>query len=108
MSNWRNIKIEGVTGICKCVAEFDVWAVQKAPYAKFKIKVFEDAEGKYIGYTNLRVKSLKDGSPEGGIGFGASVDEALGDTLQYFMNMINERPSELTEEDIKYSDPCDF
>jgi hypothetical protein len=69
MIDWKDIKIEGISKIDKCAAEFDVWAVGIVPYAKFKVKVFEGSDNKFTGYTNLRLKSLIDGSPEGGVGF---------------------------------------
>lgn len=106
--SWKNIKIEGISKIDKLVAEFDIWAIPTVPNAKFKIKIFESQSGKYIGYTNLRVKSNFDGSPEGGIGYGKTIDEALVDTLKYFMELVKQKGIELNENDIEYSDPSDF
>ncbi|HOV28405.1 MAG TPA: hypothetical protein PK566_18885 [Pseudobacteroides sp.] len=106
--DWNKIDIKGISRIDKCVAEFDVWAIPTVPYAKFKVKVFQDLNGKYTGYTNLRVKSDFDGSPEGGIGYGNSIDEALENTLQYFMELVKQKGEELGEEDIEYSESSDF
>lgn len=108
MNSWKDIKIEGVNKIDKFVAEFDIWAIKKVPFAKFKVKIYEGCDGKYTGYTNIRIKNKIDGSPEGGIGFGLNVAEALQDTIKYFMEQINLIGGELTENDIEYSDPNDF
>lgn len=105
---WKNIVIKGISRIDKCVAEFDVWAIPYVPYAKFKVKVFEDCNGKFTGYTDLRLKNTIDGSPEGGIGYGHTIDEALEDTLKYFMDLFKHYERELLEEDFEYSNPSDF
>ncbi len=105
---WEDIRIEGISKIDRCVAEFDVWAIPTVPYAKFKVKVFMNVQGNYTGYTDLTIKSPLDGSPEGGIGFGLSIDEALEDTLKYFMDLVQKRGGKLFEEDIEYVEPSDF
>ena len=39
--DWKNIKIEGIANIEKCVGEFNVGELLKTPYSKFKVKIFE-------------------------------------------------------------------
>ena len=104
--DWKNLKIDGVARIDKCVAEFDVWELNLSPWGKFKVKIFEGSDGRYTGHTNLRLKS-KDGSPEGGVGFGSTVEEALNDTINYFLNMLRKHEN-LNENDFESADPYDF
>ena len=105
---WKNVKIQNVSKIEKCVAEFVVWAVELLPYAKMKVKIFEDQDGYFTGQTDIRVKSKFDGSPEGGIGHGATIDETLEDTLNYFMELVQDYQNRLEPEDIEYSEWSDF
>lgn len=107
MGDWKSIKINEIAKIEKCVAEFNVWELNITPYAKFKVKIFEGANGHFTGYTNILLKSMLDGSPECGVGYGKTIDEALQDTVQYFMKMLEEREG-LTADDFEWSDPTDF
>lgn len=104
---WKEIRIKGIAKIDKCVAEFAVWEFDKTPWAKFKVKVFESDDGKFTGYTNLQLKSLLDGSPEAGVGHGNTIEEALEDTIHYFMSMLNER-EDLSDKDFEACNPYDF
>lgn len=106
MTDWKNIKIEGVVEIEKCVAEFSVSEMKYTPWLNFKVKIYESQSGKFTGVTNLMLKD-SDGSPCGGIGYGNSVSEALEDTVNYFMGMLKERDT-LSEEDFEAADPYDF
>ena len=105
MSRWQDICLENIS-IEKNVAEFNVWDVKNAPYAKYKVKVFESAEGKYTAYTNLQLIDF-DGTPYCGVGYGESIERALEDSIQCFMKMCNERDT-LTERDFCYINPGDF
>jgi hypothetical protein len=107
MSEWKNIKIEGISRIEKCVAEFQVWEIGRIPSSKFKVKIFEDQNGHFTGFTNLGIKSLLDGSPEFGVGSGKNIAEALENTVNYFVDELNKR-QDLTEEDFEWADPDDF
>ncbi len=106
MNNWKNLKINSIAKIEKCEAEFDVWEFEKTPYAKFKVKIFEDTDGKYVGYTNLKIKDA-DGCPFGGVGFGQTTTEALKNTILNFLEMLNEK-EEWKEEEFECADPYDF
>lgn len=111
---WKEIKLENLSGIDKCVGEFQVWMIGILPYAKMKVKIFESNEGKFTGYTDIQIKRSFDGSFEGAVGFGESVDTALENTIKYFLKMIKsdypreKYPDGLSEEDILYSDYSDF
>lgn len=106
MERWQDIKIEGIARIEKSVAEFDVVELEKTPYSKFKVKIYESPDGTFTGYTNLRVKD-ETGDACGGLGHGETVEEALKDTIEYFLNMIDEN-QDISEEDFECSDPFDF
>lgn len=56
MDDWRNIRIEGVAKIEKRVAEFQVWELNKTPYAKFKVKIIEWQDNQFTGFTNIGVR----------------------------------------------------
>ena len=108
MNKWKDVKLGGVSKIDRLAAEFDVWSIEKLPYAKFKVKIFEDISGKYTGYTDVRIKDPATGCPEGAVGWGETVAEALENTVKYFMNEIEKRGGVLTEDDIEYVEPSDF
>ena len=101
MNEWKKIKVDGIVGIEKCVAEFQVWELYKTPYAKFKVRVFE-RETSFVGYTNISVKDK-----ERSVGYGLSIEEALEDTLINFMEVLDQR-AEFVESDFKWSHPHDF
>lgn len=106
MEKWRNIKINGIVKIEKLVEEFEVWELNKIPHGKFKIKIFEAADGKFTGRTNLMVID-KTNSFCAGVGYGNTVSEALSDTIRYFYALIEEIDN-LTEECFEYVDFMDF
>ncbi len=94
--DWKNIKIEGIANIEKCVGE-----LLKTPYSKFKVKIFESQKGVYTGYTNLLIND------DPGVGSGKSVEDALKETIENFLEMINENQCD-SEEDFNCADPFDF
>lgn len=106
MIRWQDLKISGIARIEKCVAEFDIMELNYTPYSKFKIKIFEDSKGGFTGYTNLRIKD-NIGDSSGGVGHGNTIDEALEDTILYFLKMLSEKQN-WVEEDFECSDPFDF
>lgn len=90
MDDWKNIRIPGIANIRKCVAEFEVHELIKTPYGKFKVKIYEDKHGHFTGYTILQLKD-SDGCPFCGVGYGETVNEALKDTIKYFLRMLDEK-----------------
>lgn len=106
---WHELKIENVGAIEKTVAEFTIWMVAILPYAKMKVKIYEDQSGNYTGMTDLRIKRKFDGSPESAIGHGDSIEAALEDTIRYFNKMLKiDGFDQLSEDDIEYSEYSDF
>ena len=106
MADWTEVKIKGIIKIERLVDEFEVWELNKIPHGKFKIKIFETAEGTFTGRTNLMVID-KTNSFCAGVGYGNTVSEALGDTIRYFYSLIEEVDN-LTEECFEYVDVIDF
>lgn len=103
---WKSFKLNGIADIEKCVAEFNVRELNLTPYGKYKVKIFEKSNGKFVGYTNLMLKD-ETGSPYSGVGYGDDVESALIDTIEYFQKALKEKEF-LSEDDFICSDPYDF
>lgn len=63
------------------------------------------SNGNFAGYTNLLLKT--ESGPECAVGYGNSVEEALKDTVTYFLSMLNQR-THLSQDDFEAVDPYDF
>lgn len=108
MNKWKEINIEGIAKIEKCVAEFNIWELNISPYAKFKIKIFENKTNNFTGYSNLQVIDEVGGN-NCAVGYGNTVEEALEDTIRCFLKMTNRKPPhEWVESDFMCSDSFDF
>lgn len=107
---WKDLKIDKIGAIEKCVAEFQVWANDILPYGKMKVKIYEQQDGLFLGYTDIRVIRKFDNSAEAAVGHGKSVEDALVDTINYFNQMVDSDYPEsgLTEADIEYVEHSDF
>lgn len=106
MISWNQIQIDGIARIEKAVAEFNVWEVEKIPHGKFKVKIYEQPDGKYLGYTNLQVKDEND-SFYAAVGHGDTIEAALEDTIRYFLSLL-QRKENWDEADFSYGDSSDF
>ena len=79
-----------------------------------KIKIYEDQDKTYTGITDVRVRRKFDGEFEGGVGYGKSIEEALEDTIGWFLQVVDmdypiaDYPDGLTENDIEYVGYSDF
>lgn len=106
---WKNINVDQVGNIEKMVGEFLIWMPELLPYAKMKIKIYENRDGKYTGYTDVRILRVYDKTPEGAVGFGNSVEVALEQTLKNFVEIaMLDYSGKLEDKDIEYSDWSDF
>jgi len=104
---WRNLKLDSVE-IEKLVAEFIVW-MPVLPYAKMKVKIYENQSGRFSGTTDLRIKRKFDSCPESALGTGNTIEETLKNTIKCFNDILKEDGfEELTPEDIEYSEWSDF
>jgi len=105
-NGWKDIKITGIAKIEKCVGEFNVWELHKSPYGKFKVKLFESADGGYTGYSNLQVADPFGGF-ECAVGYGKTQQEALQNTIEDFLRLVS-RKAQWSEQDFRCADPFDF
>ncbi|QBO35746.1 hypothetical protein EQG49_04350 [Periweissella cryptocerci] len=110
---WQDIKLEKVDGIEKLVGEYVIWMQEILPYGKMKIRIYEDQDGQYTGSTDVRILNRIDGSPQGGLGYGDSIDRTLEDTVNNFLDLVmdhdvNHKIQNLAENEIEYSTPSDF
>jgi hypothetical protein len=108
MCDWKKINILGIAKIEKCVAEFNIWELKISPYAKFKVKIFEDNKNKFTGFSNLMIID-KVGNYDCSVGYGDTIEDALKDTIDQFIKMTSwKRPEEWIEDDFRCSDSFDF
>ena len=101
--SWKDIKINCIDEIEKCVGEFQISALDFFEdlyeddiihYGTFKIKIYENQRSNsndlnFTGYTNLKLIDLTGGF-EGGIGFGKTVEQALEDTIHNFIDKLTD------------------
>ena len=106
MISWNQIQIDGIARIEKAVAEFNIWETRKIPHGKFKVKIYEQPDGKFMGYTNLQVKDDKD-SFYAAVGHGDTIEAALEGTIRYFLSLLG-RKDNWEETDFSYDDTSDF
>ncbi len=106
MNGWEKIKVDGIAAIEKCVAEFNICGLSKIPYSKFKIKIIESNKGYYNGKSDLQVIDATN-SYYCAVGYGKSIEEALENTINNFLEMISEN-KEWGENEFKFSDSFDF
>ncbi|WP_152049221.1 hypothetical protein [Tautonia marina] len=104
---WRQLRVEGLGPVSRVTAVFQVGPPLAAlPFASLKVKVVERADGSFLGVPNVAVLS-PDGSPDWVSGLGGTVEEALADTLRFFVSSLGGR-SGLGEESFAWAAPEDF
>lgn len=103
---WQDIKHSNIALIEKLVGEYDVWVLEKSPYGKFKIKIYENSMGRYTGYTNLKVVDEM-GEFKSAVGYGETEEEAFGDTLEKYFELVSWK-SEWEESDFQCANPFEF
>lgn len=74
----------------KNVAEFDVWSPLIFPYAKMKVIVYEDQQGVFTGYTDIRLIRRLDNQAQQTVSTGNTIEEALYNTVSDFVKMARE------------------
>ena len=111
---WKEIKIDDIGKIEKCVGEFTVWMIQALPYAKVKIKVYENQDSVFRGIANIMIKKNEYDVSVNAVGVGKTIIEAFNETLLNFKEIIDDNfpkelfPEGLEETNIEYMDSCDF
>lgn len=103
---WNEMKYPGIARIEKLVSEYNIWELDKIPYGKFKIKIYESSDHAYSGYTNIHIS---DGLGDFccAVGWGKTEEAALEDTISEFFKML-ERKNIWEEQDFRCADPYDF
>ena len=92
---------------------FAIWKIKNKDVWQIKVK-YEDQDKTYTGITDVRVRRKFDGEFEGGVGYGKSIEEALEDTIGWFLQVVDmdypiaDYPDGLTENDIEYVGYSDF
>lgn len=104
--NWKDMRIDRVGLIQRCVAEFDISALRffeeiyegdTIHYGGFKVKIYETSynndvapgESGFTGYVNLKLID-SDGYPEGATGYALTIEEALEKTVSNFLDLVEE------------------
>jgi hypothetical protein len=106
--DWKHVKIDGIAKIERRVAEFEIREQEYSPYSQFDIKIYEGAEGSFTGVSNMQVKD-QSGNAECLVGHGATIEEALTDTLQHFFELVSWKDAhKWEEEDYEWTNPFDF
>ncbi|NLS91754.1 MAG: hypothetical protein GXX96_06185 [Planctomycetaceae bacterium] len=103
-------RMEDVIRIDRVVAIFEVWPRTDFPITKFKVKVLQRADAKFLGVPNAAIKNAVTGNPEWTSGMGDSIEEALKDAIRYFFLEVRQNRSDdsLTENDFSWASPEDF
>lgn len=108
MDDWKQIEFCFFSKIEKCVAEFHIIdGLQKTPYGKFKVKIFEGVNGEYSGVTDIAVRDIEGGNLRNGSGRGSSVADTLEKTLISFSALLSER-KEWKDSDFDWLQPEEF
>lgn len=107
--SWKTIQFANVQRIERVVAEFYV-ECRYIPSRYFRVKVTEDASGNFIGRLNVAVKLPQTETPEWTVGLGSTVDNALNDAIQGFLQQIDRcgQAKDLNEENFEWAAPEDF
>jgi hypothetical protein len=99
------IKVDKVVGI------YHIWplgrAVDRLPFAQFKITVVQTPEGYYQASPNVVVRNTQTGCNEYTCGLGSSIEEAVHDAIRYFFIEV-EKQSENRKSENRELDEEDF
>lgn len=107
MCKWKDLRIKYIGKInAKCVAEFNLYGKKGTPWERFKIKIFEENNGNFYGYTNLQVYIDEDYS-ESGFGMRKTIEDTLIDTINDFFSKIHDCDNPSIN-NFEKKDPYDF
>jgi hypothetical protein len=107
---WSNTTVPGAIRIDRVATVFEVWADQRLPFAKFRVKILERSPNDFVGVADVAIRNPRTRNAEFTSGLGHTIEETLKDTLNYFFREIeNNKPDrDLTEDDFVWSAPEDF
>lgn len=107
MADWRTLNIVGLGPAGRVAATFQIGPpLAWLPFASFKVKVIERADGSFLGVPNVAVRST-DGMPDWISGLGDTVDDALEDALNYLVRSLGGR-EDLPVDSFVWADRDDF
>ncbi len=89
---WHSLKITGVSRIRREVARFLVEPVRDDLPMGFRIKIEEDQDGHFFGYPEIAILDPA-GTPDFTSGRGATIEEALSDTMEYLLKTLEDKPT---------------
>jgi hypothetical protein len=88
MPTWRSLRVDGLGPIQRVASVFQIGPpLGWLSFPSFKVKVLERVDGSFLGVLNVAVRG-HDGSPEWTSGLGATVEEALEDALNRFVETL--------------------
>ena len=80
---WQDAKgINHVDEVRRVVAEFEVRMPIVEPDGIVHVKVYEDTNGRYSGYSDYRIQNPDQGDPYRSIALQQSIDDALKDSIR--------------------------
>jgi hypothetical protein len=106
---WDTLQVAGIQHIERVLAEFYV-ECSYIPSRYFRVKITEHQNGTYISRLNVCLKNV-DAVPEWISGLGDSMDAALADAIQQFINQfdqLGQNKHYLTEDDFEWAASEDF
>jgi hypothetical protein len=107
MASWQRLEIEVLGPVVRVAATFQIGPpLEWLPFPSFKVKVLERGDDSFLGVPNVSAKAL-DGSPQWTSGLGNTVEQALEDTLNYFVKSLDDR-RDLPEAAFIWTDPEQF
>ena len=88
---WRSLRIDGVSRIWREVACFTVEPIHDDLPMGFRIKILEDQQGHFVGRPEIAIRDAQ-GTPDWISGMGCGIEEALADTVKYFLQTLKDKP----------------
>lgn len=106
---WTDIKIKDTNYIERIMEEYTIWMPQILPCGKMKVKISKSNADFYSGSANICIIRKYDNNPEGTGGGGRTIEEALENVINNFLEMVKEDyPDGLPWEAIVYAEDSDF
>lgn len=88
---WHKLQIEGVSRIKREVARFVVEPIRDDLPMAFRVKIVEEQDGLFYGYPEIAILDAT-GTPDFTSGRGATIEEALSDTVKYLLKTLEGKP----------------
>ncbi|MBA2392249.1 MAG: hypothetical protein H0V70_05830 [Ktedonobacteraceae bacterium] len=89
--DWREVTLEHIISVERVAAQFHIFLEDQIADTFVKVKILENAEGKFRGITNMAVKDMETGEPLWVGGKGETIAEALEQTVRLLLKTANGR-----------------